>query len=432
MKKVGSEYWIWLQTALGPGANTAALLGYYRNPEAIYNALCARELGMLLPSSAKRKLIKVSPSQSYGIQKQCADNGWHIITPDCEEYPDGFRVLDSMPLVLYVSGDPQLLRREAAIAFVGTRHASLYGKEVARTFGFSVAAGGAVVVSGCALGIDSSSHYGALCATGKTIGYLGTGLDADYPKGNRTIRDAIARHGALVSEYPPGFPVSKANFPIRNRLIAASTLGVVVIEASRKSGALITAHYAAQYGKDVFAVPGNITNSSFVGCNHLIRDGARAVFSAADILDEYAYKYADELDLERAKKLPDSILTRWKELNEQAGGAEQPPSARRMAEKKAKPAVEKKAKPAADKPPTEKKAKPAPDETFAEKRSKPMPENLSAEEKKIYSFLASGDFCDPEAMASRIGMDIPSLLAALLSLELRGVISRDENNQYCV
>lgn len=398
MKKVGSEYWIWLQSALGPGANTAAILGFYKEPESVYNALCSRELDMLIPAAVKKRMTQVSPSQSYPVQKRCSDNGWHIITPDCEAYPDSFRILDSMPLVLYVNGDPSLIGKSLAIGFVGTRNASAYGKEVARRLAYAVAAAGMTVVSGCAIGIDSNSHYGALCAKGKTVAYLGTGLDADYPKSNRSLRRAIALHGALVSEYPPGYAVTKANFPIRNRLIAASTLGVVVVEANQKSGALITARYASQYGKDVFAVPGNITNSAFTGGNHLIHDGAKPVFDAMDILEEYAYMYGGALDLKKAQKVPQSLSLHREEAT--APPKEQPVPAEN------------------------------PGGAPEEKPKKIPPAHLSVNEKKIWELLQTEGSSDTDYLAAKTGMDIPSLLSALLSMELQGVICKDENNRY--
>lgn len=403
---VGEEYWIWLQSALGAGARVSGMLNYYKDPAAIYDALCRRELDSLVEPSVRRRLSRSSPSQSYAVQKACAEGGYHIITPESPFYPAGFRHLDAMPLVLYVNGDPSLLVQPLAIGFVGTRNASVYGKRAAEQLSYSVAAAGAVVVSGCAMGIDSCCHYGALQAKGATIAYVGTGLDADYPKGNRSLRAAIAKHGAIVSEYPPGSVITKGNFPVRNRLIAASTLGVVVVEANEKSGALITAHYAMEYGKDVFAVPGEITSPAFTGGNRLIHDGAKPVFNAMDILEEYAYEYGAGLDLKKAQ---------------QASVTPQP----LPVEQASKTAAQHPAKPA-----QAEGAAPARQVKSEKKTKKELPSYIDKSGRNIYDLIWSTGKAEVDWIAESLSLDIASVLSALVSLELAGVVQKGEGNQY--
>lgn len=415
-----AEYWIWLQTALGAGADVSGLINYYGDAERVYNALCLRDLNALVSPAVLRRLSSVSPSQSYRIQRTCKENGWHIITPDSPFYSDGFRVLDNMPLVLYVNGDPSLINEKLSIGFVGTRLASVYGKRAAEKLSYSVAAAGVVIVSGCALGIDSCSHLGALEAKGKTVAYLGTGLDADYPKSNRSLRNAIARNGALVTEYYPGCEVRKANFPIRNRLIAASSLGTVVVEASVKSGALITANCAAEYGKDVFAVPGEITDPSFDGGNRLIRDGAKPVFSAFDILSEYEFEYADRLKMENAAIPLDTTLR--KEFmaegngNNRENGKKRIPSDGNKQKTQTEASVINK---------QEHKTK-----TANEKNGKTVPSYIDEKGKEIYNFIVSSGVCEADEIIEAVESSMGDILASLTSLEIAGLISKKEGNKY--
>lgn len=411
------EYWIWLQAALGAGAKTAGLLGFYKTAENVYNALSLHELDALIEPAVHRKLIAVSPSESYPVQKICKERGWHIITPDCEEFPESFLVLDAIPLVLYVRGDPSLLKKQPAIGFVGTRRASIYGRRAAEELSFAVASAGALVVSGCALGIDSCAHRGALEAKGKTIGFLGTGLESDYPRENHDLREAIARNGALVSEYPPNSRVSKSNFPIRNRLIAALSLGTVVVEADRRSGALITANYAAEFGKDVFAVPGEITNSAFVGCNNLIRDGAKPVFQAMDILEEYAYEYKS-IDLMKLSHLPGERA----QTPEAPSGKERKQSQIKETEKSkiGKPKNTEKEKP---------KSNPV-KETVSPPKKKELPAFLDERAKKIYTYLQENPLSDADELASNMGEAISPILASLTTLEITGLVQRNEKGKY--
>lgn len=304
-----AEYWIWLQTALGAGANTADILSYFETPERLYLAGSDEwRLSGLFTEKRINELKSSTPSQTMAVFKECRDKGYTIITPDDALYPDRLKNLPDMPLVLYGVGDCSVINDKLSIGIVGTRNASAYGIETAQKLSYRLAESGATVVSGGALGIDSEAHAGAMLAKGRTFAFLGCGLSYNYLKENAALRRAITRYGALFSEYQPFAAPTRASFPIRNRLISGSTLGIVVIEAGVKSGSLITADYALNQGKDVFAVPGDIVRSSFDGTNHLIKHGAKPVFSAEDILSEYDYKYGDLYDKEKAS-LPLNKLT---------------------------------------------------------------------------------------------------------------------------
>lgn len=301
MKVSPVEYWVWLQTALGAGARTDDILAYFNSPEELYLAGSQEwRLSGLFTEKKIQALKSTTPSETGKVLNECNKKGYKIITPDSPMYPDKFRNLSDMPLVIYGIGDCSVLCDEVSIGIVGTRNASDYGIETAQKLSFRLAQSGATIVSGGALGIDSEAHAGAMLAKGRTLAFLGCGLSYDYLKENAPLRRAITRYGAVFSEYQPFTPPSRATFPIRNRLISGASLGIVVIEAGVKSGSLITANRALDQGRDVFAVPGDIVRSSFDGTNHLIKNGAKPVFSAEDILSEYEFMYGDLIDLEKA------------------------------------------------------------------------------------------------------------------------------------
>lgn len=182
---------------------------------------------------------------------------------------------------------------------VGAREASDIGVRIARSLSASLSRSGAVVISGAARGIDSAAHTGALNAGAKTVAVLGCGFGTNYLPENEALRREIAHHGALVTEYPPRTPALGRNFPFRNRIISGLSYGTIVIEANEKSGSLRTVNHAIEQGRDIFAVPGDITSSMNMGTNKLLRDGAKPVFNAMDVLEEYAERYPDLLDMKK-------------------------------------------------------------------------------------------------------------------------------------
>ncbi len=296
------EFWIWLQNALGAGARTDELLSYFKTPEEMYKAgEYEWRLSGLLTSRKIDALKNSTFEKTTEIINECRKKGYKIITPDDNLFPDRLKNLSDMPLVLYGIGDCSVMNDSVSIGMVGTRNASNYGIETAQKLSFLLALSGATIVSGGALGIDSEAHAGAMLAKGRTLAFLGCGLSVNYLMENAPLRRAITRYGAVVTEYSPFTPASKTTFPTRNRLISGVSLGVVVVEAGVKSGSLITANFALDQGKDVFAVPGDIVRSSFDGTNHLIKNGAKPVFNAEDVLSEYENLYGDLLDLSNAK-----------------------------------------------------------------------------------------------------------------------------------
>jgi DNA processing protein len=202
-------------------------------------------------------------------------------------YPDVLKEIESAPVVLYMKGD-YLKEDRFGIAVVGSRKHTEYGEVVTRKIAGELASSGFTIISGMARGIDTLSHKSALAAGGRTIAVLGSGLDVYYPAENKGLMEKIASAGCALSEFPPGTMPSKENFPRRNRLISGLSLGVLVVEATTDSGSLITANYAVEQNKEVFAVPGCITSRNSDGTNGLIRQGAKIVLGAADIIEELA------------------------------------------------------------------------------------------------------------------------------------------------
>ena len=202
-----------------------------------------------------------------------------------ERYPARLRRIPDPPAVLWVGGDAGSLRSSRTVAVVGSRAASPYGLSVARQLGHDLALAGVVVVSGLARGCDGAAHRGALDAGGRTVAVVGCGADVVYPREHRALRGEVAAAGAIVSELPPGAPPLPVHFPLRNRIISGLTAAVVIVEASARSGSLITASCALEQGREVMAVPGNVLSERHTGCHELLRDGACLVQSARDVLD---------------------------------------------------------------------------------------------------------------------------------------------------
>ncbi len=222
--------------------------------------------------------------------KRISDFGCRIVIQDDSEYPELLRQIYDPPIVLYVKGELQS-KDKNSVAMVGSRMTTPYGMEVARKLGYQLAYLGVTVVSGAARGIDSAAHQGALASKGRTIAVLGTGINLVTPPENASLFEKIAANGAIITQFPFNRPGDKQSFPIRNRIVAGMTLGTVVVEANLTSGALITANFAAEYGRQVFAVPGRIDSPRSKGCHELIKKGAKLCEGAEDILSEFEYLF---------------------------------------------------------------------------------------------------------------------------------------------
>lgn len=248
--------------------------------------VCAKRIGVPSLQIGRANEIRRDAARLAGEERMRADQqGVQILTALDAAYPPSFAQLSLPPPVLYLRGRREALRPPRAVAIVGSRRMDAYGRECVELFARELAQNGLLIVSGFAIGIDSLAHDRALEAGGSTVGILGCGLDIDYPKGSRGRAAAIAKNGALLTEFPLGCQPRPFNFPIRNRLIAALADATLVVQAKLRSGSLITANHALDLGRDVFAIPGRIFDELAMGTNNLIADGAHPAHCPKDILE---------------------------------------------------------------------------------------------------------------------------------------------------
>lgn len=296
------RHWLWLSTrAAAPGMYSALLLERFGSPEAVYFAEDAAYQALLdVPQGVREALRDKDLSEADRILGDCERLGIRILTLQDAEYPERLRAIETAPCVLYVKGNLPRIDEEIAIGMVGARKATPYGIMAAGRLALDLARQGAVIVSGSAWGIDSTALKGALKAGGKVVSVLGNGIDVIYPAGNADLYADIAATGALVSEYPPGTPPLGEHFPVRNRILAGLCVGVLVVEGTERSGSLITARWALEQDREVFAVPGPIDAPMSKGPNKLIsRSEARLVQDAWDVLSEYELRYPTKLHPKR-------------------------------------------------------------------------------------------------------------------------------------
>jgi DNA processing protein len=269
-------------------ATVRALIAEFGSPRQIfsagYGALAAHV------SAALARALSAPPDDALLRQVErtlawCAQPGNHLLTLADPAYPPALANIADPPPLLYLRGRPELLTAPA-LAMVGSRNATEQGKSNAEVFAEALSRAGLTIVSGLALGIDAAAHRGALAGIGSTVAVIGTGADLVYPARNAELARRIAAEGCVVSEYALGTPPLAHNFPRRNRIISGLAAGVLVVEAAAKSGSLITAQLAAAQGRDVFAIPGSIHSALAKGCHALIKEGAKLVESAADVLGE--------------------------------------------------------------------------------------------------------------------------------------------------
>ena len=279
-------YWVGLSQVKGLGAvHFRRLLSTFGNARSVWEAnkadLCAAGLSPKLYAS----LEQVRAHTDLGrLMEELNQAGIEVLTWEDPTYPSRLKQIEQPPPVLYVRGKLDPLD-DFAVAIVGTRRATSYGRQVAEQLGEYLAQNGVTVVSGLARGIDAAAHQAALRGGGRTLAVLGNGVDQVYPPEHRHLAERLMLSGALLSDYPPGTKPEGTNFPPRNRIISGLSMAVVIVEAGNQSGALITASFAAEQGREVFAVPGNIFSPESKGTNHLILEGARPLLEYRDVLE---------------------------------------------------------------------------------------------------------------------------------------------------
>lgn len=295
------QYWVGFNLVKGIGAvRVRALLQHFGDLASAWNATPHQLLAAGLSGKIVDSFLQLRNSVRLDeVWQRIQDQGIRVLTWEDENYPRRLREIDTPPPVLYLRGDltPE---DDWAVAIVGTRRVTPYGRQVAEEVSSALARNGITIVSGLARGVDAIAHKAALASGGRSLAVLGSGIDIIYPPEHRSLAEKLQERGAILSDYPPGTPPDGVNFPPRNRIISGLSLAVVVIEAGEKSGALITARFAADQGRDVFAVPGGIHAPQSAGCNQLIMDGARPLLSPQDVLDELDLSMAQEQHSARA------------------------------------------------------------------------------------------------------------------------------------
>jgi DNA processing protein len=311
----------WLALALTPGLGPTRikkLIEHFGAADRVFQASLT-ELEATGMRAVSAQSIATGKSLELAQQEcvKAAEAGAKIISLSDPEYPSRLKEIYDPPVVMFVRGSVEVLA-QPGIAMVGTRHPTPYGSGMAERLSTDLAARGLVIISGLARGIDTASHRGALAAKGKTVAVLGTGIDVMYPKENtRLTEQIVALGGALISEFPVGTPPTPQNFPIRNRIISGMSAGVLVVEAAEYSGTRITSRCALEQNRDVYAVPGNVTNKSSWGPNTLIKQGAKLVATWEDVWEELpadiqaalSSRQNESLEPETASLFPDEVTS---------------------------------------------------------------------------------------------------------------------------
>ena len=399
-------YWIWLSLHCGAGSESGSLLlSEFGSPKNIYD-LSEEELRQsenvtddLASSLADKDLFFAERTLEY-----CQRANVGIMTLESPIYPDRLKRIYAKPLVLYYKGRIPKIDENVLISCVGTRRCTDHGMKTAFKLGAQLAEAGAVVVSGMALGIDSACARGALSVGGFTVAVLGCGIDVVYPPQNEKLYRYIANHGAIITEYAPGTRPDGAHFPVRNRIISGLSLATCVVEAPKRSGSLITAHYAEKQGREVFAFPGRAGEYESMGSNELIRNGATMVRGASDILEEYELLYPNKIFTENISQRKYYVPKEGFEAKrvEQKEEETKPPKYQKSRERKKMS-----------------------DEKINAAKKKIDTSPFSDVELAVYAALEKYSTADEirSAASSTVGLEISTgdVLAALTSLEIYGV-----------
>src|SRR5271156_137108 len=362
----------WLAMTLTPGLASrlsSRLLKRFESPEGIFRATLPQLESCNLLAEVAQSIIKKESFKRAEKELAAVRN-----IPNCTlinwtdpEYPQNLLQIYDPPVLLYVRGDPQILNHPS-ISIVGTRRPTLYGTQMAERLGRDLAARGLVIASGMARGLDAIGHQGAMAANGRAIGVLGTGIDVCYPKENKKLYEKVLERGAIISEFPLRTHPAPENFPIRNRIVAGMPLGVIVVEGAQYSGSLITARLAMEFGREVFAVPGNVTQPVSFAPNQLIKQGAKLVTNAEDVVEE----------------LPTPVRAALVK-------AERPE---------------------------------------AEQRNLIVSASLNPSEKKLYELLSADESRHIDDIVERSGLNSSEVLATLFDLEMKGIVRQSPGKQF--
>ena len=418
MKDENTLYWIWLAQKCGVASKQfGRIIEKYEDPFDVYR-LTDDEIEQLegINSALRAKLCQKDLESSYAILRYCKENRVDIISYGDIRYPQRLKSIVDPPIVLYCRGHFPDFNSLLCIGIVGTRTMSEYGKQSSYKIGYELASAGVTVVSGMALGIDAAAACGVLSAGGCTVAVLGCGISVVYPKEHKRLMEEIAKHGAVITEYPPNEPPYGHNFPKRNRIISGLCQGTLVIEGSATSGAMITARRAIDQGREVFALPGKIDESNSDGPNELIREGAYTVLGSDDILKHYDFLYHDVIDSTALSKAKRKIADKDADKALKKYGAGVKRSAARAKSEDKDDVLIPEEKPQNVHTVNEAKAERVADD------SANMLDSLDEFTRSVFETMPIDKAISPDSLAAH-GLDIGAAVTALTMLELYGLVS---------
>ena len=429
MKDDKDLYWIWLSERCGSESREfGRLVAEHDDPYELYS-MSNEEIEHIagIKKKLKEKLCNKALEDAYSILKKCQKEDIDIIPYTDERYPARLRNIQDPPVLLYCKGKLPDINSRLCMGVVGTRKMSEYGMSTAYSISYELASAGAVIVSGMALGIDAVSACGALEASGDTVAVLGSGISVVYPAAHKELMRTIAKRGAVISEYPPMESPHGYNFPRRNRIISGLCQGTLIIEGDLNSGAMITARKAISQGREVFALPGNVSESNSEGPNRLIREGANVVLSSNDVLNYYDFLYRDVVDKnahaqaklhsrvsERTLKRYGVTWAGYKDKYEVVSTVVLEDDNAIFGEKKTK------SKEASFK--KEKSLNRAETSMPEKDRSAEVLASVDDATRKVFECMPIGDAVTPDVIAER-GFGVGDVITALTVLELAGLVS---------
>jgi len=425
-------YWLWLSLCCSPGSSAGDVLLEYFDSDAkrIYETSAddlAEIVGKVAPEVITRLLNK-DMTEAEEIKLWCEQNNVGLLPLDSPFYPKRLMRIQRKPILLYYRGKLPIIDEEVCITMVGTRRMTEYGQKQSYIFAADMASAGAIVVSGLALGVDSLAHRGSLDAGGHTIAVLGCGIDQIYPPSNKPLFDEVLASGTLITEFKPFTPPHGVNFPIRNRIMSGTSLGTLVIEADLKSGALITARSTITQGRDVFALPGKVGETNSTGTLRLIKEGAKPVTEAADILNEYQFLYPNKIFIENLPKRRDfNLSSKARDLKVASDS-----HIKYRDEKDASHRAEARPVPS-PKPVAPSTPPPAPSVQSVPIEAAPTPRKpmvtLEGINKQIYDMLSTDTPITADEIA-KTGLSINAVLASLTILEIKGLVKPMPGGKY--
>ncbi|MHB1366606.1 MAG: DNA-processing protein DprA [Eubacteriales bacterium] len=419
-------YWIWLSLICGTRYNISEkLLVYFdMNPEYIFKAE-EKEVIQISENQLKNSFTH-NLDEAKSIKEYCMLNNIGLLTPDNEYYPERLRKIKDKPVLLYYRGILPDFNNRLCITTVGTRRMTDYGKQSAYTITYDLSKCGAVIISGMALGVDGMCHRAAIDAGGQTVAVLGCGINRVYPPEHDSLMNEIIAHGAVITEFKPSTPPAGFNFPLRNRIMSGLSQGTFIIEADKKSGAMITARTAIFQGRDIFALPGKVGEMNSSGTNSLIQQGAKMVTTAIDILDVYAGLYPLTIKVEKSVYRSTGQNMNLTSLfdNKQSAAARMKKDRRKTSD------TEETFKEESLRENNDNRSEYSAEDSKIKNTSASLnPIILSENEQQIYNLLNDGIPATADTLA-RKGFSVSHVLTILTMLEIKGIIKVLPGGQY--